>query len=225
MLSLSFRPKYLPREFGQAFVTTVYIPPDVNVARAASEVADVVLSLRLLSPDAPNFVLDDVNSCDLQPFLPTFQQFPTCTTRKNKTLDKCYGKIPNAYRSAQKAPIGTSDHNAVHLIPSYRQKLKTGKIVSKEVCAWSGDVAKQLQGCFECTDWEMFFHSNNNIHEVTAVITDYIKFCSENVVPKKTIKIVLNNKPWVTRSLKKTEWKKIAFCTHKMISKANSNKT
>ena len=137
---------------------TVYIPPDANVARAASEVTDMVMSLRLLSPDAPNFVLRDMNSCDLQPSLPTFQQSVTCKTRENKTLDKCYGNIPNAYKSAQKVLIRTSDHNAVHLIPSYRQKLKTGKIVSKEVCAWSGDVAKQLQGCFECTDWDMFFH-------------------------------------------------------------------
>ena len=76
MLSLSFRPKYLPREFGQVFVTTVYIQPDDNVKRAASEVADVVglLSLRfkILSPDAPNFVLGDMNSCDLQPSLSPF---------------------------------------------------------------------------------------------------------------------------------------------------------
>ena len=129
----------------------------------------------------------------------------TCTTRKNNTLDKCYGNILNAYRSAQKAPIGTSDHNAVHLILSYRQTLKTGKIVSKEVCAWSGDVAKQLQRCFECTDWDMFFHSSDNFDEVTDVITDNIKLCSENVVPKKTIKNVPNNKPLVTRSVKKTE--------------------
>ena len=28
-----------------------------------------------------------------------------------------------------------------------------------QVCAWAGNVAKQLQGCFECTDWDMFFHS------------------------------------------------------------------
>ena len=86
------------------------------------------------------------------------------------------------------------------------------------MCAWSGDGAKQLQGCFECTDWDMFFHSGNNIDEVTDVITDYIKLCSESVVPKKTINIFPNNKPWMNRSLKKTlNEKKIAFCKNDQV--------
>ena len=148
-------------------------------------------------------------------------------TRKNKTLDKCYGNIPNAYRSAQKAPIGTSDHNAGHIIPSYRQKLKTGKIVRKEVCAWSGDVAKQLQWCFECTHWDMFFYSSNNIDEVTDVITDYIKLCSESVAPKKTIK--KNSKQQTlgdSVSQKDFEWKRDCFLQKwSSWGKANSNKT
>ena len=114
-----------------------------------------------------------------------------------------------------------SEHPIITLFISFRpidtnSKLEKN-IVSKEVCAWSGDVAKQLQGCFGCTDWDVFFHSSNNIDEVTVevtdVITDYIKLCSESVVPKKTINMFLNNKPWVTPSLKKTlNEKQIAFC-------------
>ena len=111
------------------------------------------------------------------------------------------------------ALIGTSDHNAVHLIPSYRQKLKTGKIVSKEVCAWSGDVAKQLQGCFECTtsNWDMFFHSSNNIDEVSDVITDYIKLCFESVVLKKTINFPQQQTLGDSVSQKDSELKKDCF--------------
>ena len=96
--------------------------------------------------------------------------------------------------------------------------METGKIVSKEVCAWSGDVAKQLQECFECTDWDMFFHSSNTIDEVIDVITDYIKLCSKRVVPKKIINFFQNNKPWVTRSLKKPlNENKIAFCKNDQV--------
>ena len=71
LLSLSLRPRYLPREFGQVFVTGVYIPPWACQARAAQQVADTVRELQLLSADAPNFVVGDFNNTELRPYLAT----------------------------------------------------------------------------------------------------------------------------------------------------------
>ena len=62
LLSLSMRPKYLPCEFDQLFVTVIYTHPKANTTRAAQEIADVVRSLQLISPDAPNFILGDFNN-------------------------------------------------------------------------------------------------------------------------------------------------------------------
>ena len=42
LLSMSLRPRYLPREFGQVFVTVVYIPLWAYQARAAQQVVDTV---------------------------------------------------------------------------------------------------------------------------------------------------------------------------------------
>ena len=42
LLSLFLRSRSLPREFGQVFVTVVYIPPWAYQARAAQQVADTV---------------------------------------------------------------------------------------------------------------------------------------------------------------------------------------
>ena len=71
---------YLPREFGQVFVTVVYIPPCACQARAAQQVADTVRELQLLSADAPNFVVGDFNNADLRVCLSSFEQDVTCPT-------------------------------------------------------------------------------------------------------------------------------------------------
>ena len=47
----------------------------------------------------------------------------------------------------------------------------------------------------------MFVNTCDNINELTNTITDYIKFCEDMIVEKKTMKIYSNNKPWVTREV------------------------
>ena len=50
------------------------------------------------------------------------------------------------------------------------------------------------------------------MNEATDVISSYINFCEDMLVPAKIVKIFPNNKPWVTKALKKTiNEKKIAF--------------
>jgi hypothetical protein len=128
---VSLRPRYLPREFGQIFVTVIYTPPHANAARAATQIADVVRELQMISPDAPNFVAGDFNDCDLRKCLPSFQQYVTLPTRKDKTIDRVYGNIPNAFRSFSLPPVGNSDHNSVQLVPAYTPKIKSQPIVKK----------------------------------------------------------------------------------------------
>lgn len=60
----------------------------------------------------------------------------------------------------------------------------------------------QLQGCFECTDWDIFKETSVDIDELTDVISSYVTFCEDNVIPLKTFKTFPNNKPWVLKSLK-----------------------
>ena len=64
-----------------------------------------------------------------------------------------------------------------------------------------------------CTDWDMILDSCDNIHDATDVRSDYITFCEDMIIPKKTVKVYPNNKPWVSsKSLKKkTLNEKITF--------------
>ena len=64
----------------------------------------------------------------------------------------------------------------------------------------------------ECTDWGVMIESSTCIDQATYVITSYIRFCEDNIVSKKSIKIFPNNKPWVTKRIKNTlNEKKVLF--------------
>ena len=101
LISVSLRPKYLPREFGRIFVTVVYaaVYDSTSAARAGKAIAAAVRDLQLISADAPCFIVGDFNHCDLRNALPSFRQFVTCPTRVKNTNDLCYGNIPRAYNN------------------------------------------------------------------------------------------------------------------------------
>lgn len=102
MLAVSFRPKCVPREFGQLVLVLVYIPPAGKAVRASGAIAACIQQIESASPDAPVFILGDFNGCRLNKTLPTYQQDVTCTTRGDKTIDLCYGHIKNAYKAYKK---------------------------------------------------------------------------------------------------------------------------
>lgn len=126
-------------------------------------------------------------------------------------IDLCYGNIKNAYKAYKKPPLSNADHNVVHLIPAYRTKLQREGVAKKLLRKWDDNVVETLQGCFDCTNWEVLTEGNS-LEEATDVVTHYITFCEEMIVPTKTVKVFSNNKAWITKALKTTlNEKKIAF--------------
>ena len=119
--SVSLRPKYLPRDFTNIFITIVYIPPSANKDEAADLIKDNINDLADDKPEALQIILGDMNRCDLS--LPGFHQHVTCTTRKDQTLDLFYSNIPS-YKSIRGAPLNNSDHNMIYMRPHYTRKLK-----------------------------------------------------------------------------------------------------
>lgn len=55
-----------------------------------------------------------------------------------------------------------------------------------------------LQGCFECTQWEIF--STADINEQVETVTDYVHFCMD-FISTKTFKVYPNDKLWVSKNL------------------------
>ena len=135
LISVSLRPRYLPREFGRIFVTVVCaaVYDSTSAAPAGKAIAAAVRDLQLFSADAPCFVVGDFHHCDLRKALPSFRQFVICPTREKNTTDLCYGNVPRALKSVSLPPVGKSDDNAIHLVPAYRPNIQTDPIVKKSV--------------------------------------------------------------------------------------------
>ena len=130
IVTVSFRPFYLPREFGQITVIIVYVPGP-NDEAAGERIAESYNNALARSADQPVFILGDFNSCNLSDYLPTLQQYVDCPTRLNWTLYRCYGNIPDAYKAICRPPLGKSDHNVIHLLPKYKTVVKRTKPVTK----------------------------------------------------------------------------------------------
>ncbi|KAK0155032.1 RNA-directed DNA polymerase from mobile element jockey [Merluccius polli] len=214
LLCLSLRPFYLPRDYGNIFISVVYIPPSGNAAIAASRIADCVHKQLQCKPDAPMFILGDFNHCKMECALPGFQQYVTAATRKCNILDKCYGNITDAYASKIGPPLSNSDHNTIRLIPTFKPALKRSKPLIKSVSVWREGNQEELSGCFLATDWSIFYE-DSNIDNIAEAITGYIQFCVDTVVAKKTVKKYPNNKDYITPEIKQCiQRKKQAFRTN-----------
>lgn len=68
---------------------------------------------------------------------------------------------------------------------------------------WSEESLEELNFCFETTDRQVSFASSEDVHELTDVITLYIQYCEDTIIPVKTVRVFSNNKPWLTEELKK----------------------
>ncbi len=91
----------------------------------------------------------------------------------------------------------------VHLIPTYRQKLKSAKPVLRTVKRWTNEAEQDLRACFDLTDWSVFEAAANDLDELTETVTSYNSFCEDMCIPARTHLTYNNDKPWFTAKLRK----------------------
>lgn len=72
-------------------------------------------------------------------------------------------------------PLGKSDHNLVSLSPKYIPIVRRQPVTTKAVRVWSDEACEQLKGCFDFTDWSIFYEGND-MDTVTDHVTCYINF-------------------------------------------------
>ncbi|KAK3520977.1 hypothetical protein QTP86_031267 [Hemibagrus guttatus] len=148
--------------------------------------ADEIQSVERTNPDALVIVLGNFNKGNLSHELPKNKQFIKCPTREGNVLDHCYTTISGAYHAVPRAALGQSDHIMVHLIPAYRQKLKLCKPVVRTSKKWTSEAVGELQGCLDCTDWDVFRSTTNSLDEYTDTVSSYIYFCEDSIIPTCT---------------------------------------
>jgi hypothetical protein len=190
----------------------VYIHPTANLSTALRLLADEINACETSSPDSTVIVAGAFNKANLKKELPKLYQQVDCTTRGDKTLDHCYTSIKKAYHAIRRAPLGRSDHDMIYLVPVYTQKLRAEKAVVKTVKRWTDSAVETLQGCLECTDWNVFKDSATSLNEYSDVVCDYITFCESVCIPTKNVKTYANDKPWCNGAVRtKLHEKEIAF--------------
>ena len=69
----------------------------------------------------------------------------------------------------------------------------------KTMKCWTTDSIVALH---DCTERHVFYDTCENLNELVDVISSYISFCVDSVIPTKQITVFPNNKPWVTKDLK-----------------------
>ena len=138
------RPFYSPREFNAFILVCVYIAPDADVTAAVDTLTEQLSGVERNYPDSLAVVLGDFNQANLSRALPKYRQQVTCATREMNILDHCYCTIRQAYHSVSRAALGKGDHHLIHLIPRYRQRLKTSKPVVRSFRVWSSEAKERL---------------------------------------------------------------------------------
>ena len=100
----------------------------------------------------------------------------------------------------------------VLLTPTYIQKLKAVRPITKTVKRWSLEATETLQGCMDCTDWGVFKEASFSLDEYADVVTSYVSFCEDMCIPSKTVRAYGNDKPWFSKLVKaKLDAKNRAF--------------
>ncbi|KAL0163409.1 hypothetical protein M9458_042805, partial [Cirrhinus mrigala] len=196
------KPFYLLQEIHSFILVSVYIPLQANVSLSLQKLADQITEIEQQHPDSVLIILGDFNKANLSRELPKYSQHVTCPTRDSNILDHCYTTLRNAYHSVPRAALGLSDHCLVHLIPTYRQKLKSAKPVVKTIRRWTNETERVLQACFEWTDWSVFEVATTDLDELTETVTSYISFCEDICIPSRTYLTYNNGKPWFTKILR-----------------------
>uniref|UniRef100_A0A674MJD0 Reverse transcriptase domain-containing protein n=2 Tax=Takifugu rubripes TaxID=31033 RepID=A0A674MJD0_TAKRU len=186
------------------------INADADVREAQRTLADCIQQVERTHPDALVIVLGDFNQSNLRYELPRYKQFIKCPTRAENTLDHCYTTVKDAYRAVPRAALGLSDHVMVHLIPTYRQKLKLTKPSLSTTKRWTSEAVEELRTCLDTTDWDMFKGATHDLDEYTDTVTSYIHFCEERILPTRTRVSYSNDKPWFTPRLRQIRKEKEA---------------
>ena len=203
MLSICVRPYWSPREISCIVLLLVHAivfdsSQSAVVKATVNKIHEQIDTLERSYPNCTLYALGDFNSAYIK--LPRFKQQVTCTTRENKTLDKCYvTSRAQCYKSIKLPPLGSSDHNTVFLLPKYTPVSKsTPKQITKQI--WSTSNIDKLLNCLEDTDWATLL--NNDDINATEKFSSYILFCIEQCIPSITVRD-RNDKQWMNGKIRR----------------------
>ncbi len=88
------------------------------------------------------------------------------------------------------------------IISAYSPVVRRVERQKKTFKNWTDTSIGELQSCFELTNWDLFLSDSLDLNDQVIVVSSYINFCVELIIPTKSLTVFPNNKPWVTKELK-----------------------
>ena len=196
-LVLDCRPFYSPREFHSVVLVGVYVDPSAPLKDVLPQLHTVLTQTENAFPNSSIIISGDFNHVNLRKVSPNYYQHIDIPTHDNgKTLDHCYTTMKHAYKAVARPRLGISDHKMLLLLPTYKSKLKQQKTEYRTVRKWTPEAGEMLQDCFDDTNWNVFREAGLDLDEYTDTVSSYIKFCYDNCVPSKEIRVKGFDKPW-----------------------------
>jgi hypothetical protein len=202
IMTIKSTPRWSPREFSSVITISCYTPftRDSRLKSVSAEtiktITDHVAEIEQKYTDAAILIMGDFNQLPIK--FNNYHQIVTKPTRKANIIDKCFVKVENAYSRCDQLPgLGKSDHNIMHLVPTYtslsrsKPQVKTKRMYSEENC-------EKLRACLDDTDWDSMLTQDKTLNQRVEVFTDYINFCTDVCVPFRYYRHQPNSKPWVT---------------------------
>ena len=204
ILAIKCRPHYLPREFTSVVIVAVYIPPQACTKTALTVLHDALNSYQASDPMAALAVAGDFNKANLKKVMPNLYQHIDCATRGSRTLDHCYTPFKGGYKAQSLAPVGKSDHAAVFLWPSYVNKLRREPPMTRQVRRWTDQSEDSMRVALHEALWGTFKNCtvdiNTDINVLTENVVNIISTTTDMHVPKVTVKVFENQKPWINNN-------------------------
>ena len=203
VLWCNLRPKRLPRGFSHLIVGTLYHPPAADDVQMTNYLIDTLSKIESSMPNAAIILAGDFNRLNITQLTSQFRlkQLVKFYTRGERTLDLILTNLKSFYQTPNKhSPFGLSDHCTISVIPKQRKKSsnKRKTVIVRDMRPSS----KKAFGRFLSTiDWsylELFKSIDDKYNYFNTMILTGLNI----IMPIKSIKLHINDVPWMTGHLK-----------------------
>ncbi|CAH1270933.1 Hypp4516 [Branchiostoma lanceolatum] len=203
------QPHWTPRAILIIYLGILYHPPSANDRHLQYETCQYLIhALDELQKKTPNaviiFLCGDFNNLPLQPLLtnhPEMKQVVTKPTRGDATLDLIITNTYNHYHEPEiVAPLANSDHNCIIWKPKV-SKPANNKILKKRVRPLRQSDLRAFGSWITNHQWEEVF-SAARVNDKCSAFYATLLGAVNRYFPIKTVRLHIQDKPWVTPQLK-----------------------
>ena len=203
VLWCNLRPKRLPRGFSHLIVGTLYHPPAADDVQMTNYLIDTLSNIESSMPNAAIILAGDFNRLNITQLTSQFRlkQLVKFYTRGERTLDLILTNLKSFYQTPNKhSPFGLSDHCTISVIPKQRKKSsnKRKTVIVRDMRPSSKEAFGRFLSTIDWSYLELFKSIDDKYNYFNTMILTGLNI----IMPIKSIKLHINDVPWMTGHLK-----------------------